>query len=554
MWNRTTLQVDLLVWGCVFCLIATLSMVLSNQFDKEKRQSLMWMQFFTAILLASDALAYIFRGDPGEDGYIMVRISNFLVFLVTDIVLLFFHIYVCCHVYAKKQREKIYRVKAGYLLSVVGMVLVIISQFTGLYYSFDAKNFYHRNHGYFISMVIPVIVMILDFSILFQHRKKLSRRIYISMLSYIFLPLFAVVIQFKAYGLSLINSSIGISMIIMFLAAMSEQNQEMNELTKKNSEVEARLEIATTLNRCVSELSSDTDIQVAIYNLLHTINDYFKADRAYIFEIDFERNVIVNTHEYVKNGVTEEMDNLQEVPLQAIDLWLQNFQKNEVYYIADLDQEKGHSTYEILKEQNIESLLAVPLRKERKMIGFLGVDNPQKHYDDPTLLSSMQYFITNSLSMKKQQEWLEYLSYRDMLTKLYNRNKYIEVVESYENKEIVSVGAVYIDLNNLKKLNDQQGHEAGDRYICHAAAVLGEIFPQNAYRVGGDEFVVLVFPMEKEIFYQKIKQLQKAMLEKQVSISLGALWKEKTNDVESLLKKADELMYQEKEKYHQQRR
>ena len=51
MWNRTTLQVDLLVWGCVFCLIATLSMVLSNQFDKEKRQSLMWMQFFTAILL-----------------------------------------------------------------------------------------------------------------------------------------------------------------------------------------------------------------------------------------------------------------------------------------------------------------------------------------------------------------------------------------------------------------------------------------------------------------------------------------------------------------------
>lgn len=514
----------------------------------------MWMQFFTAILLASDALAYIFRGDPGEDGYIMVRISNFLVFLVTDIVLLFFHAYVCCHVYAKKQREKIYRVKAGYLLSVVGMVLVIISQFTGLYYSFDANNFYHRNHGYFISMVIPVIVMVGDFSILFQYRKKLSRRIYISMLSYIFLPLFAVVIQFKAYGLSLINSSIGISMIIMFLAAMSEQNQEMNELAKKNSEVEAKLEIATTLNRCVSELSSDTDIQVAIHNLLHTINDYFKADRAYIFEIDFERSVIVNTHEYVKNGVTEEMDNLQEVPLQAIDLWLQNFQKNEVYYIASLDQEKGHSTYEILKEQDIESLLAVPLRKEGKMIGFLGVDNPQKHYDDPTLLSSMQYFITNSLSMKKQQEWLEYLSYRDMLTELYNRNKYIGIVESYENKAIFSIGAAYIDLNNLKKYNDQQGHEAGDRYIRRAASVLGKIFPKNAYRVGGDEFVVLVFPMEKEIFYQKIEQLQKVMQEKQVSISLGVLWEEKTNDLESLLKKADKLMYQEKERYHQQRR
>lgn len=225
-----------------------------------------------------------------------------------------------------------------------------------------------------------------------------------------------------------------------------------------------------------------------------------------------------------------------------------------MYYISNLEQEKGHGTYEILQEQNIESLLAVPLRKEGKMIGFLGVDNPQKHYDDATLLSSMQYFITNSLSMKKQKEWLEYLSYSDMLTKLYNRNKYIEVVETYEHKTITSVGAAYIDLNYLKRYNDQLGHEAGDRYICHAAAVLGRIFPKNAYRVGGDEFVVLVFPVEKEIFYQKIQQLQKEMKEKEVSISLGTLWQEKTEDLEAFLKKADELMYQEKEMYHRQRK
>ena len=325
MWNRTTLQVDLLVWGCVFCLIATLTMVLSNQYDKEKRQCMMWMQFFTAILLASDALAYIYRGDAQADGYFMVRISNFLVFLVTDIVLLFFHAYVCCYIYKKKQRLRLFRVKAGFGLCIVGIALVVFSQFTDLYYYFDEQNVYHRNHGYFISMIVPVLVMVLDFSILFQNRKRLSRKIYISMLSYIVLPLLAAILQFRLYGLSLINSSIGLSMVLMFLAAMAEQNREMNELAKKNSEVEARLEIATTLNRCVSELSSDTDIQVAIYNLLHTINDYFKADRAYIFEINFEKNVIVNTHEYAKDGVTEEMDNLQEVPMQAIDLWLENF-------------------------------------------------------------------------------------------------------------------------------------------------------------------------------------------------------------------------------------
>ena len=63
-------------------------------------------------------------------------------------------------------------------------------------------------------------------------------------------------------------------------------------------------------------------------------------------------------------------------------------------------------------------------------MGFLGVDNPRAHYDDATLLASIQFFVTNSLDRKKQQAYLEKLSYRDMLTGLYNRNRYIERLEA----------------------------------------------------------------------------------------------------------------------------
>ena len=60
------------------------------------------------------------------------------------------------------------------------------------------------------------------------------------------------------------------------------------------------------------------------------------------------------------------------------------------------------------------------------------MDNPKVHFDDATLLLSLQYFIVNSQSSQRQQERLQFLSFRDMLTGLYNRNKYMKVLETFE--------------------------------------------------------------------------------------------------------------------------
>ncbi len=310
------------------------------------------------------------------------------------------------------------------------------------------------------------------------------------------------------------------------------------------------MEISTTLNRCVKELSSDTDIHVAIHNLLEVIDHYFDGDRSYIFEINYARNTITNTHEYVKNGVSRQMDNLQELPIEVVSNWMEKFKEDQVYYISSLDQEMGMESYEILKEQDIQSLLAVPLRRKGKIIGFLGVDNPRKHNDDATLLSSIQYFITNSLSIKKQQEQLQYLSYRDMLTQLYNRNKYISVVAAYDDEPIENTGVAFIDLNGLKKINDEQGHDAGDSLIARAGKEISKLFPENAFRVGGDEFVIILSDVEETVFARKLKELQEGMNRREVSISIGSLWKEKTAHLRDMLAEADQRMYEEKERYH----
>lgn len=544
------MNVAMLLWGSIFCLIAAFCLFQSKNYNKERRWWMLCMQLSTAVLLGSDALAWIFRGNPEEIGYYMVRISNFLVFALTDLTLLFFQQYVACRLFKDKEKRKNFRIRTASLLCLIAVFLVVISQFTDLYYYFDAENFYHRNPAYVISMILPLVCMLIDLSLLIQYRKNVSREILLAMGSYIVLPVGAALIQIMYYGASLINLAIGCSMILMFITVTGEQNKELGRLAKSREEIAEKFQISSTLNQCVKELTSNSDVDAAIDNLMQIINGYFDADRSYIFEINFKKNILVNTYEYVKGMVTVQKDNLQEVPIDVISVWMDSFRKAEAYFIADVEQEKGTPSYEMLKEQDIYRLLAVPLLKDEEIIGFLGVDNPQVHYDDVTLLASIQFFITSSLERKKEKEYLKYLSYRDKLTELYNRNKYIEVLDGLRGQKLCRTGVAYIDLNGLKKINDQNGHEAGDTFIRNAAEVINEVFYDKAYRVGGDEFVVISIETEEQEFTDKILLLREQMKKAEISVSIGSVWKEETEDLEAVLKSADACMYQEKEEYH----
>ena len=551
MLDEKVLQVAILIWGCVFCAIAALCIFLSSNYDREKRRYLILMESFASLLLLMDAMAHIFSGYPGVPGNVMVRISSFLVFLLSDVVLLCFHIYVCVYLFSKRERRTLKRVKAGYVIAAAGVAFVVISQFTHWYYYIDGDNCYHRAPLYIMSILFSAAGLLIDLTLLLQYKKRVSRKLLFSMLSCIVLPAVAAAVQVFRYGMSLIDFSVGISMIIMFIVTMTELNQEMYQLISREGKIKERLEIATILNKCIAELISGEDEDAAISNLLRIISGYFDGDRSYIVQIDEKRNVCTNTYEYAMNGVTAEKDNLQEVPMEMLDIWMDSFRKNGLYYIPDIEEEQGQPYYETLKMQDITRLLAVPLNSDGKIIGFLGVDNPRLHYEDHTLLSSIQYFLTDSLKAKERKACLQYMSYRDMLTTLYNRNRYIQVLEGMQAKTVIKTGVAYIDINGLKRVNDLYGHEAGDRLIINTARSMLAILPENAYRVGGDEFVLICFDMDEKIFRSKIRDICDSIAAKRISVSVGVVWEESSSELETMLRRADDLMYAEKKKYYE---
>lgn len=542
-----------LLWGGCFCLTAAFCLSMGNDHNREKRNWLLWMELSAAAMLCCDAAAWFVQGTPGEASHLIMVATNFVVYAGLYLVLFLFNHYVGCYLREDGRLCAPKRSRTVDITCAVGIGLVFVSQFSPLLYYIDAQNIYHRSDAFPLSMVLLLIGMGTETTMMAQFYQKLTMGRRIAMFGCVVLPLSVAACQVFQDDISLISLSVGASMILLFVVATSAQNRELAVSERTKEQIRQRLEIATMLNSCVGKLNSDTDIDVGINNLLATVNDYFQADRTYVFEIDPDRDVLINTFEYIcGQEVSAQMDNLQEVPVSVIKVWMQNFRQGRSYYMSDLEQERGQPSYEMLKAQQVWRLLAVPLMKGGAMVGFLGVDNPRAHYDDATLLASIQFFVTNSLDRKKQQAYLEKLSYRDMLTGLYNRNRYIERLEAYKQVQDQQIGAIYIDLNGLKKVNDEQGHRAGDELIVRAAGTIAGIFAEDAYRVGGDEFVVILLDVSREDFARKTEQLRRQMQENSVDASIGGVWQASTENLENLLRLADENMYREKKRYYSQ--
>lgn len=542
-----------LLWGGCFCLTAAFCLSMGNDHNREKRNWLLWMELSAAALLCCDAAAWFVQGTPGDASHLIMVATNFVVYAGLYLVLFLFNHYVGCYLREDGRLCAPKRSRAVDITCAVGIGLVFVSQFSPLLYYIDAQNIYHRSDAFPLSMVLLLIGMGTETTMMAQFYQKLTMGRRIAMFGCVVLPLSVAACQVFQDDISLISLSVGASMILLFVVATSAQNRELAVSERTKEQIRQRLEIATVLNSCVGKLNSDTDIDVGINNLLATVNGYFQADRTYVFEIDPDRDVLINTFEYIcGQEVSAQMDNLQEVPVSVIKVWMQNFRQGRSYYMSDLEQERGQPSYEMLKAQQVWRLLAVPLMKGGAMVGFLGVDNPRAHYDDATLLASIQFFVTNSLDRKKQQAYLEKLSYRDMLTGLYNRNRYIERLEAYKQVQDQQIGAIYIDLNGLKKVNDEQGHRAGDELIVRAAGTIAGIFAEDAYRVGGDEFVVILLDVSREDFARKTEQLRRQMQENGVDASIGGVWQASTENLEDLLRRADENMYREKKRYYSQ--
>lgn len=143
----------------------------------------------------------------------------------------------------------------------------------------------------------------------------------------------------------------------------------------------------------------------AILLSLKRILEYFDGDRAYIFEMDDEKQISHNTYEYCAAGVTSEKVNLQNVPYATQEYVLRVFKGKGNVCIEDTVElaRSGIDEKQIITSQGIHSLLLVPMWIGEKLTGFMGVDNPRRNISHIDQLAALGDYMATMILRRNNE-------------------------------------------------------------------------------------------------------------------------------------------------------
>ncbi|MBO4899813.1 MAG: sensor domain-containing diguanylate cyclase [Lachnospiraceae bacterium] len=309
------------------------------------------------------------------------------------------------------------------------------------------------------------------------------------------------------------------------------------------------------INRLLQYIMDVMEPDEKINKVLTYLCEELHADRAYIFE-DMNDGTFDNTYEYCAEGVTPEIDNLKGIPYDGvIDVWYEEYKKGGHILIYDIEKyrEVSENMYNVLKPQGINTLVTGPLILDGEYIGFFGVDNPpvENMREISEIIRLLTFFLSELIARRDNHRRLVEYSYHDALTGAGNRR----AMREFERENLDTTrpyGFITCDINGLKSVNDNNGHDAGDKLIKTVASCLGEVFgPENIYRMGGDEFAVYSFDENLSEFEEKVARIRSMVEEEGGHVAIGYSYAHDGDpDYDSRKIEADNRMYDEKRKFY----
>lgn len=240
-------------------------------------------------------------------------------------------------------------------------------------------------------------------------------------------------------------------------------------------------------------------------------------------------------------------------------------------WLSDLESETAFLRARTAGEAGIRSGFAFPVLIGSEVVAVLEFYSERREEPDLRLLNLMGNIGTQLGRVVEREraraetlKWAEEvrnLSIRDELTGLYNRRGFLELsrhVIQQTDRARGSALLFFLDLNGMKQINDQLGHEEGDRALRDTASVLRATFRASdiVARLGGDEFVALLPEASSEQLESFVVRIQTEIAARnqkpgqryRLSASVGGTLYDSSRpeSIEALLVKADALMYEEK--------
>ncbi len=248
-------QLTVLLVESVLCFVLTPMYALSKDPLKVRKSVIVLLNLSCGCMLLCEYLFYIFKGSTTPLTITIMYVVNAAVYYLIVLMLLFYAMLVYSRLFKRFDLKPDMpcgkRLIAVCAIVASGLVLITISNFTGIYYYFDSNNVYQRGPLFWLSALIPTLGIVIVGSVILENRNKLTLAQRMVLISYIILPVIGEIVQLCFFGSSLMNICMGLSVLLMFFENVVHKEKEIVIATK----TEVRTGLANE-HACIEWLNS----------------------------------------------------------------------------------------------------------------------------------------------------------------------------------------------------------------------------------------------------------------------------------------------------------
>ena len=316
---------------------------------------------------------------------------------------------------------------------------------------------------------------------------------------------------------------------------------------------------ADVLKACI-KLRGSQNIRQAFQEVIEDIGAICGSDHCCVLLTDDEKHECTTFAEFLREGsCLYPMSRYIQGFYEIAQTWPDTLAGSTCIIIKDEhDMEKLQEQNPIwkasLEQAGVKTVVLYPLRHGGELLGYMwalnfNVENVLKIKETLELTT---FFLASEISNYLLLDKLKILSTIDTLTSVRNRNEMNNHVDRIvAGNEPVPQGVLFADLNGLKRVNDEQGHAAGDKMLRAAASILQSVFHDGGvYRAGGDEFMILVNEISEDDVQDRVARVHfLSGKTENVRFSIGVCYGKK--DIRKAMRLADERMYAFKNGYYE---
>lgn len=341
-------------------------------------------------------------------------------------------------------------------------------------------------------------------------------------------------------------------------------SQELSTTADTDLMSEVSYETASDVLKTCIKLRSTADFEETMDAVIKDIRQICNAASCRIILTDFlERSVSVLCEDMEPDSGMQNMSSyIDNDFFDIIDTWMGTIAgstclivKNE--HEMDVLKNRNPVWYESLKNANVNSIVLFPLEYNDEILGFIWASNfdTENATRIKETLEITAFFLASEIANHQLLNRLEILGSVDLLTGVKNRNAMnnrVDRLVSGTDTIKSSLGVVFADLNGLKRVNDQEGHSAGDNMLKCAAEILKDVFYDGEiYRAGGDEFMVITTDLPEDEFNNRLDGLRLCSERSEVvNFAVGASFADENINILPAMRLADTRMYIDKEDFY----